>query len=200
VVEDTEVTIRVDNFPPQIDFTVTMGDIGTKGVAGFNIGVQPSGEGGSFIVTYPIPAQLKGKDQIAIRFQSTSSGHYTYNYFENVDGYNSITGAGNGSYNPDLVLDSGTFPYFVINSVVKDSKVTVSGFNFTKNDTYYVRLAPFGNEGIGGEIVAEYETNDDGTFTATFDIPASLTGVNMVAIRFESKASEYYAFNFFYNQ
>jgi hypothetical protein len=200
VVEDTEVTIQVGNFPPDMNFTVTMGDIGTQGIAGFVIGTQPSGGGGSFIVTYPIPAQLKGKDLIAVRFQSQSSGHFTYDYFENIDGYNGITGGASGSFNADYVLDAGTYPYFVVNSVVKDNTVTVSGFNFTKNDTYHVRMAPFGTEGIGGEIVSEYTTDDNGTFTTTFDIPPSVQGLWMIALRFESTNTDYFAFNFFYNQ
>ena len=41
-----------------------------------------SGVGGTFTATYPIPAQLAGTPQIAIRLQS-ASGYYSYNWFFN---------------------------------------------------------------------------------------------------------------------
>lgn len=200
VVKDTEVTLQVYNFPAEKDFTVTMGQIATKGIGGFVIGTQPSGEGGSFIVTYPIPVQLKGDEMIAVRFQSTSSGHYTYNFFKNVDGYNEVTGAGQGTNAGDYILSPGTYPSVVINSVVKDGSVTISGFNFTRHDSYFVRMGPFGTEGIGGEVVRTFGTDGSGTFTMTFQIPESLVGQNMIAIRFESSNTAYYTYNFFYNQ
>ena len=58
VVPDTEVTLQVFNFPANKDFAVTMGPLGTRGVGGYAIGTQSSGEGGSFIVTYPIPVSI----------------------------------------------------------------------------------------------------------------------------------------------
>ncbi|TAK14192.1 MAG: hypothetical protein EPO32_02410 [Anaerolineae bacterium] len=199
VVKDTEVTLQLFNMAPEKEFLVTMGPIGTQGIGGFVVGTQTTGEGGSFIVTYPIPAQLQGEALISIRLQSTSSGHYAYDYFANEDGYNAVTG-GTSTTNPNWVLPAGTYPSFEIVSVVVDSKVSITGVNFTKDDIYTVRLGLYGSEGVGGFIVGTIETGDQSAFSATFDIPESLRGLDMIAIRLESQNADYYAFNFFYNR
>ena len=80
VIKDTSVTIQTANFPPNQDFSVTMGPLGTLGVGGVLVTTTNSGAGGAFTVTYPIPAQLAGTLQIAIRLQS-ASGYYSYNWF-----------------------------------------------------------------------------------------------------------------------
>ncbi|MBI3160464.1 MAG: hypothetical protein HYZ26_12775 [Chloroflexi bacterium] len=199
VVKDTEVTVQFFNLAPDKDFTVTLGLIGTQGIGGFTVAIQPTGAGGSFIATYPIPAQLKGESLISIRIQSTSSGHYAFDYFANEDGYNAITG-GASTVNPDWVLAAGTFPTFEIVSVVKDSKVSITGVNFTKNDTYTVRMGLYGTQGVGGFIAGTIDTGGQNAFSATFDIPPELAGLGIIAIRLESQNSNYYAYNFFYNQ
>jgi len=86
VVKDQEVTFQTYNYPSNMDFSVTMGPMGTQGVNGIHVGDFNSGAGGSFPVTMPIPTELAGSYQIAIR---TQSGHpspyafYSYNWFYN---------------------------------------------------------------------------------------------------------------------
>ncbi len=198
VVKDSEVTLQTYNFPADTDFVVSMGPLGTKGVGGFVIGTQNSGVGGSFVVTYPIPAQLWGSEYVSIRLQSTSSGHFAYDYFQNVSGY-SASSSGSSTYTADWNLAAGTYPYTQVNSVVKDGTVTISGFNFTKNDTYTVTMGPIGSKGVGGFIVAEKTTGTSSTFTETFTIPAGLYGSGRIAIRFQSQNTPYYAYDWFYN-
>lgn len=199
VVENTEVTLQLYNMPPEKDFLVTMGPIGTQGIGGFVIGTQTTGAGGSFIVTYAIPAQLQNESLISIRFQSTSSGHYAFDYFANEDGYNAVTG-GSSTTNPDWVLPAGTFPTFTIVSQVKDSTVSITGTNFTKNDTYTVLLGLYGTQGVGGFVAGTIETGNSSAFSVTIDIPAELAGLDIIAIRLESENADYYAYNFFYNR
>ena len=76
------VSIKTSNFPPYQDFQVTMGKMGTQGVAGIVVDQTYSGSGGSFKATYSIPKPLRGLDRIAIRLES-SSGYYSYNWFYN---------------------------------------------------------------------------------------------------------------------
>ena len=98
VVPDGEVTLQVFNFPANKDFIVTMGPLGTRGIGGYVIGTQNSGDGGSFIVTYPIPSQLAGSDYISIRMESTTSSHFVYDYFQNHSaGTTTTTGTGTAS-------------------------------------------------------------------------------------------------------
>jgi len=198
VVIDGEVTLQVFNFPPGKEFIVTMGPMGTRGIGGYVIGTQSSGEGGSFIVTYPIPPQLYGSDYIAIRLESTTSDHFAYDYFQNNDGY-TATSSGTPSNN-DWVLAAGTYPSTSITSSVKDQTVTVSGTNFTRNDTYIVRMGPIGTQGVNGIVVDNFNTGASGSFTATFTIPGSLQGAAQIAIRFESTNAAYYAYDWFYNK
>ena len=197
VVPDTEVTLQVFNLPADKDFIVTMGPMGTRGINGYVIGTQNSGEGGSFIVTYPIPDQLHGSEMISIRLESTSSGHFAYDYFKNSEGYSAENP--DPDLNPDWKLSTGTYPLTNIVSVVEGDSVTVAGSNFTINDEYTVRMGVFGTRGVGGIIVNTYSTNDSSSFSVTFTIPDSLKNLSRIAIRFESMNSPYYAFDWFYN-
>jgi len=199
VVSNNEVTLQTFNLPADKDFLVTMGPIGSKGLGGFVVGTQNSGDGGSFIATYPIPAQLWGSELIAIRLQSTTSGHFAYDYFQNVSGYSASTSPTVANANPGWVLSAGTYPYTQVIGVVQDSNVTISGFNFTRNDSYTVYMGPIGSKGVGGVYVGDKLTDDSGTFTASFNIPDALKGAVKIAIRFESKNTPYYAFDWFYN-
>lgn len=83
VVRNQSVTIRTNNLPPNDEFTVTMGAMGTRGINGIKVTSTPTGEGGKQTLTYQIPGALKGSYQIAIRMQSPSSGYYAYNWFYN---------------------------------------------------------------------------------------------------------------------
>jgi LysM repeat protein len=82
VVKNKQVTIKTNDFPPDTDFEVTMGKIGTQGIDGLDVTTINSGQGGSFTATYSIPSKLKGQYQISIRMQS-STGYYSYNWFYN---------------------------------------------------------------------------------------------------------------------
>lgn len=199
VVKDGEVTLQVFNFPPNKDFLVTMGTLGTQGIGGFVIGTQSSGDGGSFIVTYPIPAQLYGSDTIAIRMESTTSDHFVYDYFQNADGYNPGATGGTTTTAGDWSLPAGTYPHTNVTAVVKDTSVTITGTNFTKNDVYTVRMGAIGTQGVGGIVVDSFSTGASGAFTATFQIPAGLKGAAQIAIRFESNNTVYYAYDWFNN-
>jgi hypothetical protein len=134
---------------------------------------------------------------ISIRLESTSSGHFAYDYFKNLEGYS--------AENPDPVLNlnwklsTGTHPITNIVSVVEGTSVTVAGSNFTENDEYTVLMGVFGTRGVGGVVVDTYETNDSSSFSATFTIPENLKNLSRIAIRFESVNSPYYAYDWFYN-
>ena len=83
VLKDSTVSIEGENFPPQDTFTVLMGDYGTLGVGGIDVGSTQTGEGGSLTATYNIPSSLAGSSRIAIRLQSPTSGYFAYNWFYN---------------------------------------------------------------------------------------------------------------------
>jgi hypothetical protein len=214
VVEDDKVTIKTYNFPAGDSFKVRMGAYGTLGVGGTVVDTQASGGGGTFTATYSIPAGLAGATRIAIRLESPTSGYYAYNWFWN--NTSNATAAptstpgptntpGGPTNTPAPTATGGAapvsgFPYFYITGVDRDNDVTIQGYNFTKNDTYTVRMNTFGTLGLGGTVAdASYATDGDGNFSATFSIPGGLAGLDRIAIRMDSNTTAYYAFNWFWN-
>lgn len=84
VVKNQTVTIQTFNFPADKTFDVLMGRIGTRAIHGIQAGSVNTNAGGSFVVTFEIPAALKGLNQIAIRLEvADDSGYYAYNWFYN---------------------------------------------------------------------------------------------------------------------
>jgi LysM repeat protein len=84
VVKNQTVTIQTFNFPANKTFNVLMGRIGTHAINGIQAGSVNTNDGGSFVVTFEIPAALKGLSQIAIRLEvSDDSGYFAYNWFYN---------------------------------------------------------------------------------------------------------------------
>jgi hypothetical protein len=209
VVENGEVTLQTYNFPPDKDFLVTMGPMGTRGIGGFVVGTQNSGAGGSFIATYPIPTQLYGSNMISIRLESTTSGHFAYDYFTNSSGYSGSSGSSPGAVpgagfagtttTTGWTLAPGTYPNTSVVGVVQDTSVTIQGTNFTTNDSYTVRMGAIGSQGVGGIVVGTYNTGASSSFTTSFNVPASLQGAARIAIRFESDNTPYYAYDWFNN-
>jgi hypothetical protein len=191
VTRDKSVTIKAHNFPANDKFTVRMGAYGTMGVSGIIVTTTETGAGGSFTATYDIPSSLAGSYRIAIRLESSTSGYYAYNWF-----YNNTT-----SVSPPSPPDQGYsgYPYFFITSVVKDQKVTINAHNFPANDNYSVTMGAYGTKGIGGITVGTTESGSGGSFSATYDIPASLAGSYRIAIRLQSPTSGYFAYNWFFN-
>lgn len=84
VVRDQTVSIITHNLPPDHQFQVTMGPMGTRGIGGYVVGTINSVTGDSQSYTFAIPVALYGAPQIAIRLQSVSgSYYYAYNWFYN---------------------------------------------------------------------------------------------------------------------
>jgi hypothetical protein len=82
VTRDQSVTVNARNLPPNRNFTVRMGPMGTRGINGIVVATTASGAGGNLSATYPIPAELYGSYRIAIRMDSPG-GYFAYNWFYN---------------------------------------------------------------------------------------------------------------------
>jgi hypothetical protein len=169
-------------------------------VGGTVVGTTNSGTGGSFVVTYDIPAALRGSAQIAIRLDSPS-GYFAYNWFYNSTGDVTavpVTPTPGTPPPPTATPAPRTIPTFSIVSVVSDQSVTIRTSNFPANQTFTARMGAMGTRGVGGTVVGTTQSGAGGTFTATYDIPAALRGSARIAIRLESP-SGYFAYNWFYN-
>jgi hypothetical protein len=89
-------------------------------------------------------------------------------------------------------------PVISIVSVVSDTSVTISGVNFPADQTFTVRMGPYGTYALSGTVVGTKEPASGSSFTATYTIPAGLVGSGKIAIRMDSPQG-YYSFNWFYN-
>jgi len=186
VARDQSVTVQTSNLPPNQTFTVRMGAYGSLGIGGIVVGTFNSGTGGAQQLTYNIPDQLKGSYQVAIRMD-TPGGYYAYNWF-----YNNTTGSGwSGGYYG--------IPTFSITSVVRDSQVTILTNNLPPNQTFTVRMGPYGTLGINGIVVGTTNSGAGGAMTLTYPIPDALKGSYQIAVRMDSQTGYYYAYNWFYN-
>jgi hypothetical protein len=190
VVPDTSVTIVTNNFPAGVTFTVLMGAYGTLGIGGIPVTTVNSGGGGSFTATYAIPAALKGSYRIAIRLQDANNYYYAYNWL-----FNDTSGV----VNPPCPPGYFGIPTFFIQSVVRNSSVTITTNNFPANDTFNVYMGYYGTLGNGGIPVTSVNSGSGGSFTATYTIPAALDGLNRIAIRLQDTNNYYYAYNWFWN-
>ncbi len=84
VKRDASVTFETGNYPPNEVFDVYMGPMSTQAINGIWVGQFQSGSGGSFPVMVPIPKELNGSNQFAIRAQTGQANPYfSYNWFYN---------------------------------------------------------------------------------------------------------------------
>ena len=196
---DNSVTVRTFNYPANQTFTATMGRMGTRGINGYVVGSVNSGAGGTFDVSFPIPAQLRGSYQISIRLQTAHANpYYSYNWF-----YNNTTGSTGGippgSPTPQPPIYTG-IPTFRIVAVKKDTSVTIETNNYPANQTFTVTMGRFGTRGINGIVVGTLNSGAGGTLTATYEIPDALKGLDRIAIRAQTAhTNPYYSYNWFWN-
>jgi hypothetical protein len=88
VTRDVSVGIQTaTSFPPNREFAVLMGPMGTNGIDGYVAGTLNSGPTGSVSAVFAIPSGLRGLDQIAIRLDEIEGPHYSFDYFDNRDGF-----------------------------------------------------------------------------------------------------------------
>jgi hypothetical protein len=215
VAQNSSVTILTDNFPANVNFTVRMGPFGSLGIGGIVVGTTNSGAGGSFQATYNIPSALTGSSMIAIRMDADSGGFFSYNWFWNNDAnLSGVTATPGPSETPGPTATPGPtetpgpsptpglayygIPTFSIQSVVQNSSVTIQTYNFPPDQTFTVRMGPFGTLAEGGQVVGTTDSNGGGSFTATYSIPADLVGQSQIAIRMDSSAG-FFAYNWFWN-
>jgi hypothetical protein len=88
---------------------------------------------------------------------------------------------------------------FIITKVVQDWTVTIQTDSlFPANNSFTVRIGPYGTNGVNGIIVGFTNSNQGGNFTATYTIPDALRGASQLAIRMDGELG-YYAYNWFWN-
>ena len=198
------VTIITDNFPADQEFTVLMGQYGTKAVKGIEVAKTKSEKGGAIEVTYQIPADLAKDARIAIRADSADGTYYSYNWFYNADWpvkETAVTPAATetapAAGTEEISVYNGV-PIFSIVKVTPGNSVTISTGNLPADVTFTVLMGAYGTKGIDGKEAGTLESGKGEPQEKTFSIPADLAKEDVIAIRLVSE-SDYYAYNWFYN-
>jgi len=191
---DESVTIRAYNFPGGQIFTVRMDVLGNAGINGIIVTYTNSGAGGSFEETYRIPAELKGKGQLVLRFESPA-GYVAYNWFNNASSSATPTPVPTVSI---PVTGSGISPAISIVGVDANDKITIEARRFPANTDFKVRIGPFNNFWKGSVIATTINSGTGGTFRFTVNLPDVVDNVNLVSVRLDSN-NGYYAYNVFTN-
>ncbi len=192
VVKDQTVTIQAYNFPTNDSFRVTMGYYGSYGINGVVVATTNTGSSTSFTATYTIPSTLAGSEQIAIRLESPTSDFFAYNWF-----WNNPPSATTPP--PTPIPGYSGFPTFSIKSVVQNQSVTILTNNLPANDTFTVTMGKYGTQGVGGLVVATTSSGAGGSLEFTYTIPTELYNFNPIAVRLQSPATNYFAYNWFWN-
>lgn len=187
VIKGEDVTITTQNFPKNVEFTVLMGKMWTRGINGIKVATLNSGEGGSFEATFDIPAELANDERVSIRLEGTG-GYYAYNWFWNNTAAEPPT---------EPIPGYSGYPYFFITAVVKDKTVSIKAYNMPKDTDFTVLMGMMWTMGINGIGVTTLNSGEGGTLEATFDIPAALAGLPQISIRLQGDV--FYAYNWFWN-
>ena len=90
-------------------------------------------------------------------------------------------------------------PEFIITKVVQDWTVTIqTTTNYPANNSFTVRMGPYGSLGVNGIVVGFTNSGRGGIFTATYNIPDALRGSSQIHIRMDGE-NGFFSYNWFYN-
>lgn len=193
VVADDEVTILTNNFPTDQSFTVTMGEMYTRGIDGIVVGTIDTESDTSAEYTFEIPDALKGNYRISIRAETDHANpYYAFNWF-----YNNTADGGDGAGTGGVYVG---IPTFKVCAVEADANVTILTNNFPVEQTFTMTMGPMFTRGINGTVVGTLDSGDGANTEYTFSIPGVLAGADRISIRAETAHSNpFYAFNWFWN-
>lgn len=194
VQKDVDVTIRTSNMPSNVLFDVLVGKSTGGSYDWRDVGDLDSGKGGRFKATFGIPADFAGVPTLVVRLVQAKKNTTVDRWFSNIPG-----GSGTGGLDPWYPWWYGGIPTIWIASVVRDSTVTVTTYNFPPNLNFDVLMGPMGSKGIGGYYVQTFNSGAGGSMVLTVPIPVQLYGSYRIAIRTQNLGTGYYSYNWFYN-
>jgi hypothetical protein len=190
-VAKTEVEVKVFNLPKEVDFDVTIGAFGTRGVGGTKVAEFNSGDGGTQTFTFTVPAAYKENYKLSIRLDSGI--WYAFDWWVN----NPAAAPAGGVVVPDVNAGYVGYPTTTILSSVAKTEVEVKVFNLPKEVDFDVTISEFGKRGLSGQKVAEFNSGDGGTQTFTFTVPDAYKENYKLSIRLDSGI--WYAFDWWVN-
>jgi hypothetical protein len=190
--QDADVTITTKNFPPNMEFTLTMGEIWTQGINGIVVTTFNSGAGGTNTYTFNIPPELHGRRQLSIRAQTKHAyPFYAYNWFYNVP-------APVSRPLDQTLLNYRGIPTIKICEVSRNNFVVIETNNFPPNQEFTPYLSR--TDGSGVHTGMPFNSEDGSTKRHTFTIPPTLAGQYKISVRVTTAHQyPYHAYNWFFN-
>ena len=82
VTPDNDVTIRAYNFPTGIELDARIGQGGSDGSDGIQVGTTIADADGEVFAAFPIPVDFHGEEQLVIRLDG-AGGYFAYHGFSN---------------------------------------------------------------------------------------------------------------------
>ena len=191
---DELITVRTSDFPTNVGFTIRMDVAGNLGIDGIVVGSTNSGIGGAFDVSYRIPAELRGVQTIAVRFES-DQGYYAYTWFNNRTSGTSTPGSSTGNPNPIPV--TGAKPSLTFIGVKANDSVTMEARNLPPHTTFTVRVGPYYTFFRDYATMPSVVSDAYGVARFTIDLPDVVMDESLVTVRIDGGGR--YAFNAFRN-
>jgi len=198
VTANTSVTIQTSNLPNWVTFNVRMGRYVGGSVQWVNLPNLATQAGGSRTLTFTIPDELKNVPQLILRLQQVKKNGRVFVLDQAFlsSGGNFGTGGPYQNYPPYGYYG---VPTIWVVKVQANKSVTIQTQNFPPGVTFDVLMGPIGTQGVGGVSVGTLNSNNGGTMTATFNIPAQLQGLRQIAIRTQNWRTGYHSYNWFNN-
>jgi LysM repeat protein len=200
VQKDTSVTIKGHNFPSNVWFKVRMRQAGNNSWE--SLPDLDTNKGGNSTYVINIPASLHGKSQLVLRLTQNKKNGKSFTQDVQFGNYTGSSGSGS-AYPPGYWNGYGWYyhgiPTIWIDSVVRNSTVTIHTNNFPAGLTFDVYMGPMGTRGVGGYHVGTLHSGSGGYLTATYSIPSALYGSHKISIRTQNHPTGFYSYNWFYN-
>ncbi|MCB0029237.1 MAG: hypothetical protein KDE28_15085, partial [Anaerolineales bacterium] len=196
-VTDGTVSGQGWDFPAGATFNIRLGVMGSRGADGIVVGTTTVNADGTVAYSVPIPAEMSGQRQIAIRLDGYQN-YYSYAWF-----WNPVPATDTGTKPPEESGQGGIpgytgYPTFNIAAAdAAAHTVTINGHNFPPNQAFTFRINSMGTRGVNGAVVGTLDSGAGGDVTATFSLPADWHGYSQLAIRADSAAG-YFAYNWFW--
>jgi hypothetical protein len=199
VVRNTSVTIQTYGFPNNVAMDVRMGRWNGNAYDWVDLDDIDTGTGGSYQLTFNIPAGFANANQLVLRMVQTKKNGRVFSqdqvFFNTASG--STGGIPGPIYYPPYYYYG--IPTIWIVDVERNSSVTIQTHNFPPGVTFDVLMGPIGSRGVGGYHVGTLNSGAGGSLSATFTIPAQLYNLDRIAIRTQNWPTGYHSYNWFYN-
>ena len=182
-VRDTSVSITLMGFVANDSVDILLGPSGSKGVNGYKVATVTVGNPPNTSVKVNIPVQLRGATRLDVRAQTNSKRVASYWFYN-------MTSAPTYS---ELASSS-------VSGYVYNKTVSINLANAPAAITYKVILVAMNGRKYKSVNAGTLATGVGGALTATFNLPAALSGKRIIYVLLQDPASGSFAYTSYTNK